>query len=115
MCFLCESLLIFHLHTAQCRLQDLLNHVVGMQEIGVRTLLVTKGTVDVYNAKVAGGNLYLSDSVRNMWPFLWLISFLFLPCFFGRESIVFGPGDFIAVPNRTSLQSLEICRIEYIL
>ena len=35
-------------------------------QIGVRTLLVTKGTVDVYNAKVVGGSLCPSDGVPHV-------------------------------------------------
>lgn len=74
-----------------------------------RTLLVTKGTVDVYNAKVAGGNLYLSDEKcetcgcslgENLVPVPTVVVF-----FVARERIFWSRRWIISVPNRTSLRS----------
>ena len=68
--FLCECLLTFHLHTAQCRLQDLLNHVVGMQ-IGYQDTPGHQGYR--WCLQCQGGRWKLVSQrwkVRNMWLFL---------------------------------------------
>lgn len=69
-CFLCECLLTFHLHTAQCRLQDVLNHVVGMQ-IGYQDTPGHQGYR--WCLQCQGGRWKLVSQrwkVRNMWLFL---------------------------------------------